>query len=50
MELAKEVYDLVQMQYRSGIKTYLEVITAETDLRSARINYYNTLYLFFRAK
>ena len=50
MELAKEVYDLVQMQYRSGIKTYLEVITAETDLRSARINYYNTLYLVLSSK
>ena len=50
MELAKEVYDLVQMQYRSGIKTYLEVITAETDLRSARINYYNTLYLLLSSK
>lgn len=50
MELAKEVYDLVQLQYRSGIKTYLEVITSETDLRSARINYYNTMYLLLSSK
>lgn len=50
MELAKEVYDLVQLQYRSGIKTYLEVITSETDLRSARINYYNSLYLVLSSK
>lgn len=44
IELAREVYDVIQLQYRSGIKTYLEVITSETDLRLARINYYNALY------
>jgi len=42
--LAREVYDVIQLQYRSGIKTYLEVITAETDLRTAQINYFNALY------
>jgi outer membrane protein TolC len=41
--LAQEVYDVIQLQYRSGIKTYLEVIIAETDLRTARINYFNAL-------
>ncbi|WP_025763524.1 TolC family protein [Dyadobacter tibetensis] len=44
VELAKEVYEIVQLQYRSGIKAYLEVVTSETDLRLARINYYNALY------
>jgi outer membrane protein len=44
MALAKEVYDVIQLQYKSGVKTYLEVITAETDLRTARINYFNSLY------
>lgn len=42
--LAKEVYDVIQLQYRSGVKAYLEVITAETDLRAAQINYFNALY------
>jgi outer membrane protein len=42
--LAQEVYDVVQLQYRSGIKTYLEVVTAESDLRTAKINYFNSLY------
>ncbi|MBL0913892.1 MAG: TolC family protein, partial [Bacteroidia bacterium] len=50
MEIAREVYDVVDMQYRSGVKTYLEVITAETDLRTARINYYNALYQLLSAK
>jgi outer membrane protein len=49
-ELAKEVYDVVQLQYRSGIKTYLEVITSETDLRTARINYINALYQLLASK
>jgi outer membrane protein TolC len=48
--LAKEVYDVIQLQYRSGIKTYLEVITAETDLRTAQINYYNALYQVLAGK
>jgi outer membrane protein TolC len=42
--LAREVYDVIQLQYRNGIKAYLEVITAETDLRTAQINYFNALY------
>ena len=42
--LAKEVYDIIQLQYRSGIKTYLEVITSETDLRNSEINYYTAMY------
>ena len=50
LALAKEVYDIIQLQYRSGIKTYLEVINAETDLRSAQINYYNALYQLLASK
>lgn len=50
MALAKEVYDVVQLQYRSGIKAYLEVITSETDLRTAQINYYNALYQVLSSK
>jgi outer membrane protein len=50
MELAQEVYDVINLQYRSGVKTYLEVITAESDLRTARINYYNALYMVLAGK
>jgi outer membrane protein len=50
VELAKEVYDVIQLQYKAGVKTYLEVITAETDLRSAEINYYNALYQVLASK
>ncbi|MEP6846487.1 MAG: TolC family protein, partial [Panacibacter sp.] len=50
VSLAQEVYDVIQLQYKSGVKTYLEVITSETDLRSARINYYNALYQVLASK
>jgi outer membrane protein len=50
VQLAQEVYDVIQLQYKAGVKTYLEVITSETDLRSARINYYNALYQVLASK
>ena len=50
VSLAQEVYDVIQLQYRSGIKTYLEVIAAETDLRTAQINYFNALYEVLSSK
>ena len=48
--LAQEVYDVINLQYRSGIKTYLEVVNAETDLRTSRINYFNALYQVLSSK
>ena len=48
--LAKEVYDVIQLQYRSGIKTYLEVITSETDLRTSEINYFTAMYQLLASK
>ena len=50
LDLANEVYDVIRLQYRSGVKTYLEVISAETDLRTAQINYYNALYQLLSSK
>jgi len=42
--LAKDVYNVIQLQYRSGIKTYLDVITANNDLFLAQINFINAAY------
>ena len=50
LSLAQEVYDIVQLQYRSGIKAYIEVITSETDLRNARILYTTALYNLLTSK
>lgn len=43
-QLAEEIYNIVSLQYEEGIKNFLEVIVAETDLRTARINYYRSLF------
>lgn len=50
LELARDVYNTIQLQYKSGIKTYLEVITAETDLRTSQLNYTNALYQVLSSK
>ena len=50
VDLAQEIYNVIQLQYKSGIKTYLEVITSETDLRSSQINYFNALYQLLASK
>lgn len=50
LDLANEVYGIIRLQYRAGIKTYLEVINSETDLRTAQINYYNALYQLLSSK
>ena len=50
VELAKEVHRVIELQYREGIKTYLELITAQTDLRAAQINYFNAIYGLLSSK
>ena len=50
LELARDVYNTIQLQYKSGIKTYLEVITAETDLRTTQANYNNALFQLLSSK
>lgn len=50
LALATDVYNVIQLQYRAGVKAYLDVITAESDLRTAQINYYNALYQVLSSK
>jgi len=50
VDLARDVYNTLELQYRAGIKTYLDVITAETDLRNAQSNYTNALYQVLSSK
>ncbi|MEQ6120452.1 TolC family protein [Reichenbachiella sp. MALMAid0571] len=50
VELAQEVYDIIQLQYTNGVKTYLDVTTSESELRTTRINYFNALYLVLASK
>ena len=50
VDLAKDVYKVVSLQYREGIKTYLDVIVAQSDLRTAELNYYNSLFELLSSK
>lgn len=50
VQLANEVYNTLRLQYTSGIKTYLDVIIAESDLRTAELNFYNSLYQLLQSK
>jgi outer membrane protein len=50
LDLANEVFKTIELQYRSGIKAYLELITAETDLRTAQVNFSNALYQVLSSK
>jgi outer membrane protein TolC len=50
VSLAKDVYKVVSLQYREGVKTYLDVIVAQSDLRTAELNYYNALFQVLSSK
>jgi outer membrane protein TolC len=48
--LAKNVYDIVTLQYQQGVVPYLNVITAESNLISSQIGYLNALYSVLSSK
>ena len=50
VQLASDVYNVIRLQYQQGIKTYLDVIIAESDLRSAQLNLYSSLYELLQSK
>ncbi len=50
VELSKEVYETIKLQYDEGIKTYLDLMTAETDLKTTQLNYLNSLYALLSSK
>jgi outer membrane protein TolC len=50
VEMAREVYNIVMLQYREGVKAYLDVIVAESDLQTSEINYLNALFQLLESK
>jgi outer membrane protein TolC len=50
MKLAEEVYIIIKLQYNEGIKAYVELVIAETDLQTAQINHINAFYQVLEAK
>jgi outer membrane protein TolC len=50
LDLATDVARVSRIKFQEGVGSNLEVITAETDLRSAQTNYYAALYDVLVAK
>ena len=50
LDLATDVYNTIYLQYKAGVKTYLDVIIAESDLRTSQVNYLNALYEVLSSK
>jgi outer membrane protein TolC len=50
MELAENVYNIIKLQYDEGIKAYVDLIVAESDLRTAQINHLNAVYQVLESK
>jgi outer membrane protein len=50
VEISRQVYNTIKLQYDEGIKAYLDLMTSETDLRTAQLNYLNSLYSLLSSK
>lgn len=50
MQMSKDVYDIIKLQYDEGIKTYLDLMNADTDLKASQVNYLNALYSVLSSK
>jgi outer membrane protein TolC len=48
--VAKDVYDIIKLQYDEGIKAYIDLVVAETSLKGAELSYYNALYNLLSSK
>lgn len=42
--LAEKVYDIAQKKYKEGLGSNIEIIQAQTALKEAQTNYFNSLY------
>ncbi|MBF9222838.1 TolC family protein [Hymenobacter ruricola] len=50
LDLARQVYTVVDLQYREGIKAYIDLLVAQTTLRTAQLNYYTSLFQVLGSK
>lgn len=50
MQMAENVYDIIKMQYDEGVKAYVDLVVAETDLQTAQINHINAFYQVLLSK
>jgi len=50
LDLSRQVYTVVDLQYREGIKAYLDLLIAQTTLRTSQLNYYSALFQVLTSK
>ncbi|MBO2030975.1 TolC family protein [Siccationidurans ginsengisoli] len=50
LDLSRQVYKVVDLQYREGIKAYLDLLVAQTTLRTSQLNYYSALFQVLTSK
>ena len=50
LDLSRQVYQVVNIQYREGIKAYLDLLVAQTTLRTSQLNYYSALFQVLTSK
>jgi outer membrane protein TolC len=50
MTLAQDIYDRVQLKYKNGVGSSLELTISQNDLETARTNYLSTVYDYFVAQ
>lgn len=50
VEWSQEVYEIIRLQYNEGLKNYLELMTAENELKASQINFLNSVYAVLSAK
>lgn len=50
VDLAQEVYEVTQLEFREGVGTSTDVVEAETSLRQAQNTYINTLLDLYTAR
>lgn len=48
--LSEDVYNTIKLQYDAGVKTYLDLMTSETNLKTAQLYYLNALYAVLASK
>ena len=49
-ESASEVLRIIDLQYREGLRAYLDVFVAQTTLRTAQLTYYSALFRLLSTK
>jgi outer membrane protein TolC len=50
MDLAKEIYEKSNLKFKEGVGSSLEIVQAETELKTAQNNYLNSVYDLVIAK